>query len=74
MSCQLNIFRYARLAAGANYALLKAKTVAQFANKAAFGLAIKKRYRDGEGWAEDWYYQADLLWARVSGNHPRGAS
>ncbi|KAJ0115751.1 hypothetical protein J7T55_010574 [Diaporthe amygdali] len=55
---------YARLAAGANYALLKAKTVAQFADKAAFGLAIKKRYRDGEGWAEDWYYQANLLWAR----------
>lgn len=68
-SSSLNQYRYARLAAGANYALAKAKSVAQFADRAAFGLAVKKRFRGADGWTYDWHYQASMLWARVIGSH-----
>ncbi|KAI7782606.1 hypothetical protein LA080_013094 [Diaporthe eres] len=58
------IYEYARLAAGANYALAKAKSVAQFVDTAAFGLAVKKRFRGANGWTYDWHYRASMLWAR----------
>ncbi|KAK7697196.1 hypothetical protein SLS64_013801 [Diaporthe eres] len=58
------IYEYARLAAGANYALAKAKSVAQFVDRAAFGLAVKKRFRGANGWTYDWHYRASMLWAR----------
>lgn len=64
--------RYARLAGGANYALAKAKSVAQFVDTAAFGLAVKKRFRGEDGWTTDWHYQATMLWARVSGASTKG--
>lgn len=69
LSRSLNKYRYARLAAGANYALAKAKSVAQFVHRAAFGLAVKKRFRGANGWTYDWHYQASMLWARVIGSH-----
>lgn len=61
-------YRYARLAAGANYALAKAKSVAQFVDTAAFGLAVKKRFRGADGWTYDWHYRASMLWGWVSGS------
>lgn len=69
VSISLNKYRYARLAAGANYALAKAKSVAQFVDRAAFGLAVKKRFRGANGWTYDWHYRASMLWARVSRSH-----
>ncbi|KAG6354006.1 hypothetical protein INS49_004977 [Diaporthe citri] len=59
-----HIYEHARLAAGANYALAKAKSVAQFVDRAAFGLAVKKGFRGADGWTYDWHYRASMLWAR----------
>lgn len=35
--------------------------------KVAFILAVKGQFRGADGRAEDWNYQATLLWAQVSG-------
>ncbi|KAG8167379.1 hypothetical protein KVR01_003068 [Diaporthe batatas] len=53
-----------RLAGGANYALANAKSVAQFVDKAAFGLALTKQYMVDGHLAYEWDSKATMLWAQ----------
>lgn len=43
--------------------------MAQFVQRAAFGLAVKKNFRGANGRTYDWHYQATMLWARVNISH-----